>query len=87
MHSKCHDTVNINEVTLVNNGFPINFNGSLNSVSPKLIQLTRAMIISAIQQSLSISGKGIINLDIKLQDLLLSNFRKIVNLDQIIERK
>lgn len=78
----CHKNLKIDDICLVNNGFPINFSGKPNSVSPKFIQLTRAMIIIAIIQGLKTKQKGIIELDIKLQNLILYDFKRIISLKE-----
>ena len=78
----CHKNLKIDDICLVNNGFPINFLGKPNSVSPKFIQLTRAMIIIAIIQGLKTKQKGIIELDIKLQNLILYDFKRIISLKE-----
>lgn len=51
-YSDCHHHVSIEGKLLLNSGFPINFDGGTHSVLPKYIQLTRALLVAAIFQSM-----------------------------------
>jgi hypothetical protein len=51
------------EVTFLNGGFPVNFDGRLNCVPTRYMQPTATMMVSASVQAISSSIKGIVNLD------------------------
>jgi S-adenosylhomocysteine hydrolase len=77
-NTDCHKDILINGIYLINSGFPINFDGKKNSVSPERIQLTRAIMLAAV--FLAMRNKyepGIINLDLNLQQKLIREFEKL----------
>ena len=70
-----HKEVIVNNIRLLNSGFPINFDGSLHSVPPEKIQFTRALLFSAICEAEKIKNKkGIVELSQKVQDKLISEY-------------
>ncbi len=50
----CHQDLSINDVLLVNSGFPVNFDGARENIKPELIQLTIALITGGILQARSL---------------------------------
>lgn len=73
----CHKDVKVNGLFLLNSGFPINFNGTEHSVSPEKIQLTRALIFSAICLGETNNyPKSIIELDKNIQSKIEREFQK-----------
>lgn len=50
-HSNCHLTINTKDITLLNGGFPVNFDGAEENIDPYLIQFTIALMTSAIMQA------------------------------------
>lgn len=75
----CHEDIEMGGITLLNCGFPINFDGSRNSVPPLKIQLTRALLMSAILQACETSDSSpkIIPLDIEMQRDLISKYLQL----------
>lgn len=70
--SDCHLDVVTSDVTLLNSGFPINFNdGAEHSVAPEKIQLTRALLLAGVLQAVSgVGSAGIVDLDEDTQQQL-----------------
>jgi len=73
----CHEDIKVNGVTLLNCGFPINFNdGKRHSVSPEKIQLTRALLLAGIFESVTKEfSNNLIELDTFLQEKITQEFR------------
>lgn len=73
----CHLDLSVNGVTLLNSGFPINFDGGRHSVPPSSIQLTRALLVASIIQGSGYSTRpknGIVPLSSELQEFVLNKF-------------
>lgn len=72
----CHDDVEVEGITLLNCGFPINFSGDRNSVSPNKIQFTRALLMAAILQAYEMqeSPLEIFPLDRNMQKQIINKF-------------
>lgn len=72
----CHDDVEAEGKTILNCGFPINFDGGRNSVAPSKIQLTRALLMSAIFQACEMpdTPSEIVPLDIEIQRDIISRY-------------
>jgi hypothetical protein len=51
------------EVTFLNGGFPVNFDGRINCVPTRYMQPTATMMVSASVQAISSSAKGVVELD------------------------
>lgn len=75
----CHTDLDVNGKILLNCGFPVNFDGCRNSVTPAKIQLTRALLMSAILQACETSdcNPEIIPLDIEIQREVVNKFLKL----------
>jgi S-adenosylhomocysteine hydrolase len=75
----CHDDIEVDGKVLLNCGFPINFDGGRHSVSPSKIQLTRALLMSAILQACEMSDSSfeIVPLDIEMQRDIISKYLQI----------
>lgn len=75
----CHDDIEQEGITLLNCGFPINFDGNRNSVAPCKIQLTRALLLAAILQAYEISRSsfGILPLDIDMQKKIVKKYHTL----------
>lgn len=75
----CHDDIEVNGKILLNCGFPINFDGAKNSVAPAKIQLTRALLMSAILQACDMTEffPGVVSLDIEVQRDIISRYLQI----------
>jgi S-adenosylhomocysteine hydrolase len=73
----CHKDVVVNGITLLNGGFPINFDQSESEcgLAPDKIQLTRALLFAGVCQSLTETGNGFKDLDKFIQDKLVSEFK------------
>lgn len=77
----CHQTVHIDDISLANSGFPINFDGDKHSVAPEKIQLTRSLIILGIFQSFALNGiEGLVTLDPEMQKKIIQNYYESQNL-------
>jgi S-adenosylhomocysteine hydrolase len=70
----CHQAIAVDGITLLNSGFPINFDGSAHSVSPEKIQFTRALLLAGAYQALNSNARGIIELDKSLQDNIMQQY-------------
>jgi S-adenosylhomocysteine hydrolase len=88
----CHDDIEVDGKTILNCGFPVNFDGGRNSVAPSKIQLTRALLMSAILQACEMSDTSfeIVPLDIEMQRDIIRKFLQIYpasapNAEQLIE--
>jgi len=85
------------KITLINNGFPVNFDHSGESVPAPQIQLTRAMILGALiqgaRQAETIKGQGIINqpprimLEPNLQQFIAKRFKSLQKENPNLEGK
>ena len=56
------------DVTFLNGGFPVNFDGQVNCVPPHQIQVTRTLMVGAALQALSTEARGLQPLDPALCD-------------------
>ncbi|MGL5263686.1 MAG: hypothetical protein ACRDAI_03795 [Candidatus Rhabdochlamydia sp.] len=72
----CHDDIEREGISLLNCGFPINFDGNRNSVAPQKIQLTRALLMAALLQAYKMprSSFGILPLDIDMQKKIVKKY-------------
>ena len=50
-------------VRLLNGGFPVNFDGGVNSVPPEQIQVTRALMLGAALQAIATDERGVLPLE------------------------
>jgi hypothetical protein len=66
----------VNGITLLNCGFPINFNdGKKHSVAPEKIQLTRSLLLAGILEAqIKKLPNSLIELDLSLQDKISREF-------------
>jgi len=75
----CHKDFDVNDIELLNGGFPINFDGREHSLSPEKIQLTRALLLAGIYESLNANGRnGILELDNAVQQQIIKKFSDII---------
>ncbi|PWU13750.1 MAG: hypothetical protein C5B45_05605 [Chlamydiae bacterium] len=72
----CHADIEGEKLTLLNCGFPINFDGGRNSVAPKKIQFTRALLMAAILQAYEMPKDSleIFPLDMDMQRKIISKY-------------
>lgn len=75
----CHKNIKYNGVCLLNNGFPINFDGKEHSLPAEQAQLTRALLAAAVFQGIIQKGKGVKDLDLNTQILIAKQFKKYHN--------
>lgn len=72
----CHDNIERNGIRLINCGFPINFkNGAKHCVEPEKIQLTRALLLAGVFQSIHEEKNGMVALNSEIQKELLKQFK------------
>lgn len=83
----CHADIKGERFVLLNCGFPINFDGGRNSVVPKKIQLTRALLLAAILQAHEMPKDSleIFSLDMDMQREIISKYLSIQKLDNMEE--
>jgi hypothetical protein len=75
--TNCYENIQADDVTLLNCGFPVNFDGNENE-DPKTIQLTRALIIVSILQGLKKQpNNGFVDLCQHMQQLLANEFQRV----------
>ena len=74
----CHADIYVNDIYIPNSGFPINFDGSRNSVSAEKIQFTRALLLAGVLECCSNKDlkNEIIDLDEFIQDKIMLEFEK-----------
>lgn len=73
----CFEDIEVDGIRLLNCGFPINFTGEGEKEDSKLIQLTRALIISSIQQaSVCQAQPGFVDMDAEIQHQIAREFQK-----------
>jgi len=64
---------------ILNAGFPVNFDGSIDPISPQTIQFTRALMLAGIFQAIEVRSKqqGLIPLEEKSQEFIINRFQEI----------
>jgi S-adenosylhomocysteine hydrolase len=85
-YTDCHLNLSFEGKTLLNSGFPINFDGKAHSVPPKYIQLTRALLVAAILQSVELSQRSSEFLELRplYQNIAVSYFlEKILSKEEV----
>lgn len=76
-NSEVHRDYSFNNIILLNSGFPLNFDGGRESVPAEKIQLTRALMLSAILLGLKNNyPRGFIEIDKKIQTKIKLEFNK-----------
>jgi hypothetical protein len=58
IHATDPDDSDSRVVRIVNGGFPVNFDGSIDPIEPNIIQVTRAVIVGAVIQAASVGALG-----------------------------
>ena len=78
--SNPHKDFYTDHIILLNAGFPLNFDGDKLSVSLDKIQLTLALMLAGAIQTVCASGrKGILELDVNVQNVLIRKFNEIIS--------
>lgn len=77
-NNNCHANLFINELLLVNSGFPVNFDGKRENIHPDQIQLTIALIAAAMAQSTKMKShkKVITPIDSNYEEYIKNSFTK-----------
>jgi len=76
--SDCHRHIDVNGVSLLNSGFPLNFDGQEHSVPPQEIQLTRALLLAAVYQAAQNPlPLGLVDLEWRVQRLIADEFQRL----------
>ncbi len=71
----CHEDINVNDVHLLNCGFPINFDGAEDSAPAKKIQLTLALLFSAVCLATRENYQsGLVDLNNEIQKEIIEKF-------------
>lgn len=86
LNYNCHLNNKFDNVTLVNSGFPVNFDGAEENIDPQMIQFTIALMTAAIiqaYQSKSFSLKGILPLDMTLANKVKNEFLSLLTEKQL----
>lgn len=81
----CHCDLQIEDLLLINSGFPVNFDGDRENIDPELIQLTIALITAGVLQArVSVNPQpGIMPVDPKLEDKIETEFKALVSKGQL----
>lgn len=68
----CHTDLMIDDLFLINSGFPVNFDGGRENIEPELIQLTIALIAAGILQARKFENlrPGIIPIDYSMENTI-----------------
>ena len=75
--SSCHQDVCVGGIHLLNCGFPINFDDAYEEIDIPEFQLTRAILLSGIYQSISKEhANGLIDLDSDLQEKIYHSYNQ-----------
>jgi S-adenosylhomocysteine hydrolase len=73
----CHADITIDNVTVLNSGFPINFDGK-DGVSAEKIQLTRSLLLAGVLEAATKDLKaGLLDLNPAIQDQLTKEFSRL----------
>jgi S-adenosylhomocysteine hydrolase len=70
----CHANIDTGKITLLNSGFPINFDGKEHSMPPEQAQLTRSLLLAGVCHGFEMKELGIIDLDMKIQESIIKEF-------------
>lgn len=74
----CHKNIYVQNIHLLNCGFPINFDGGENSVSPEKIQLTRALILASVYLAkVKKYKRGVVPFDRGVQEKIINEFKRL----------
>jgi hypothetical protein len=76
-HSPIRLRVVDRDVTFLNGGFPINFDGAVNCVPAQQIQLTRALMLAGAVQALEAEEVGVAPLDVETCEWLVRRFGEL----------
>jgi S-adenosylhomocysteine hydrolase len=82
----CHNALKIENMYLLNCGFPINFNGgNEDSIPLEKFQITKALLMAGILQGLKIMEKitGLVDLENNMQNLVLSSRNNVQTYHQV----
>lgn len=60
---------------ILNAGFPINFDGSVDPIPPNIVQLTRALMLAGVYDSIEAEGTGLLKLSSYLQKFIIDNYK------------
>jgi len=71
-----HEDLLIKNIHLLNNGFPLSFQGNKEESPHKYMQLTRALMLAGIYEALN-QKKGLIQLKKEIQDKIINKFKSI----------
>jgi hypothetical protein len=75
-----HKNYNYNGTYLLNGGFPINFDGNSTSVPTRYIQLTHALMMEGIFESMRLNKVGMYHLPRTKQETIVNKFKDIVHI-------
>lgn len=71
----CFSDLEVNDLLLVNSGFPVNFDGERENIEPELIQLTIALITAGILQAMKpTTSSGIIPVNAEMEFKIETEF-------------
>lgn len=75
--SNCHADISFQGIHLINSGFPVNFDGEEDSAPRNKIQLTRALLILGVLQSIGEHTPGLVQLARSNEQRIASQYRKL----------
>lgn len=70
-------TWNGKKTFLVNGGFPVNFDGSIDPITPHKIQLTRALLYAGCWQAANEQSAGLLDMSDELQDFIIDGYYEL----------
>ena len=74
----CHTDINVNEVHLLNCGFPVNFDSDFDAIDIPNFQLTRSLLLAAALQLLTSSTKpGLNDLGQEIQNQIIRSYLEL----------
>lgn len=82
----CHKDLEIDNLLLVRNGFPVNFDGERENIDPELIQLTIALMTAGILQGVEqdlLTAAGIIPLRKQVIEYIEDSFVRLISTNRI----
>jgi hypothetical protein len=89
-NTNCHENFLINDIILINCGFPINFAAEYREIDIDKLQLTRSLLLAAILQAYNHSNskqKDFIDLDMENQRDIVRRFLSIYGLGKLESRE
>lgn len=75
--SNPNSNLKINKIHLLNNGFPLTFDGNIHAVPPEKIQLTQALMLAGIYESFNHTSNEFHDISSAIQNLIWKKFTSL----------